>query len=163
MPCRFCLSHRPRRRGVPGWWELRRRAAGWAAAAAEAAAQEGELRGRVQDFARRLELLQVLLSGLLPATLEDLASDDQARAGCPTCAPSSPTSASCYTPLVSGREEAEMRAGLRRMWPLDSTSSAVSPSIKHIQRVACHSLRYFWPGSDEGPAQHCACLQDLLC
>ena len=61
----------------------RRRAAG-RAAAAEAAAREGELRARVQDFARRVELLQVLLSSLLPATLDDLASDNQARAGCLT-------------------------------------------------------------------------------
>lgn len=82
----------------PGCWAPRRRAAGSAAAAA-AAAREGELRARVQDFARRVELLQVLLSGLLPATLEDLASDEQARACCPVSTPFSHIL--FYLPMVS--------------------------------------------------------------
>ena len=142
-----------------GWWALHRRAAG-RAAAAEAAAREGELRARVQDFARRVELLQVLLSGLLPATLDDLASDDQARAGRPNSASFSPTSTLCYVPLVSGREEADVRAGLRRMSPLPSPSSAMSPEHETHTAYCLSFAQELLPGSDAAPAQHSACLQD---
>ncbi|KAK9842213.1 hypothetical protein WJX81_000852 [Elliptochloris bilobata] len=57
----------------------RMRAAG-RRAAAEASARVGELRSHVQDFARRVELLQVLLSSLVPASLDDLANDEQVTA-----------------------------------------------------------------------------------
>ena len=43
------------------------------------AGPEKALLARVQDFARRAELVQVLLSGLVPATLDDLATGEQVR------------------------------------------------------------------------------------
>lgn len=46
-------------------------------AALGAPAEERALRARVQDFARRAELVQVLLSSLVPASLDDLATDEK--------------------------------------------------------------------------------------